>query len=81
MRERAFAAGAVAVVAVCCGAPALVGALLGGIALAAIVRATALALLLLAAVAAVAIGVVRHRRCHRAARLMLEPHPGEGSAE
>lgn len=63
MRERAFAAGGVTVVAICCGVPALIGGLLGGVAIAAVVRATALALIGLGLVAGVAVFVVRRRRC------------------
>jgi hypothetical protein len=64
VRERAFAAGGVMVVAICCGGPALIGGLLGGVAIAAVVRTAALALLGLGLVAAVAVFVVRRRRCH-----------------
>ena len=64
MRERAFAAGGVTVVAICCGGPALIGGLLGGVAIAALVWTAALTLLGLGVVAGVAVFVVRRRQCH-----------------
>jgi hypothetical protein len=77
MRERALAAGAVLVVAVCCGGPALLGGLLGGLTLAAVLRTSALAFLGLGAVVAVVVFVARRRRCHRDMHATPLPTPDQ----
>ena len=64
VRERGLAAGGVMFVAICCGGPALIGGLFGGVAIAAVVRTAAFALLGLGLPAGVAVFVVRRRRCH-----------------
>ena len=64
MRKGGLAVGGVTVAAICCSGPALIGGLLGGFAIAAVVRTAALALLGLGLAAGVAVFVVRRRRCH-----------------
>ena len=74
MRERAGAALAVLALAACCAGPAVIGGVVGSITLAA-VGATAVAVLVLAATAAVF--VARHRRA-RVAADASPPHPDQG---
>jgi hypothetical protein len=76
MHERAIAVGGVVVVALCCGAPAVIGGLLGGVAVGAIIRAGTVALLGLGAVAGVTVIVARRRRCHHDSCLSAEKPVG-----
>ena len=77
MSDRALGAGAVVVVAICCGVPALAGGLLAGVVASTLARTTVLGVVGLAALAAAGVFVARRRCSDRGCAPSRERHePG-----